>query len=845
MAIAAGCVWEIRTTGSATGSGGFVSGGAGAVDYSQQPSPQYNFTNLASTSGTTNPSVVTSASHNFVAADVGNIIYISAGTSWLANYYQIVSCAGNAATLDRACASSATVTAGTFSVGGAIKLQGTSTPDDLFTPKVVAGHTVWFGPGTHTSYQLDFGAGTAALPVRIEGYLSTRGDNPGGSNRPSIDLGIGYQWNLGSYYTVKNLNLYPSSVGNTSNRILNLGGAGNTIVNCKLRNNNTTADEFCILGNFGVVIGCELICENGYAVSFGFSGKVINCYIHDSKNGVNASGANAQVSVIGTIIEGCSANAVLLDTAGTLASNIHGCTIYGSENKLGTGVNIVAGYGECSITNTILYGLVTGVSAGSAGAVNFYDDFNSYFNNTADTSNWTKGPSTVNTNPTFAGVAQYVGTTATTSAGKIVDSGANFANVVDNQDLVWVPSGTGIVAGIYLIVGHTSTSLTLDNAIGNNATADKHYQVTTGHNFAVGSNMQALGLGVPGGLSTSYQDIGAVQRKERVSTSPGVGNVRSGTGFTINDAALTGTMIANLASDTKHGVTSDGGTGTYQGDDVNDLLLATNVKHGVAVLNRNVTVTGTYQGDDVNDVLSAANLKHGVAVLNRNATVTGTYQGDDVNDLLLATNVKHGVAVLNRNVTVTGTYRGADLWTALTADKIKLAEVQTQDGSVVTGTYDGSDRWTSPIAGDLRTGTALKSNSLTNNLTGTMVANLASDTKHGVTSDGGVGTYRGADLWTALAANKIKLAEVQTQDGATVTGTYAATCDYPVVADVRKNTSFALGLSTGTLDLTTGANIRAGITQDNGNIVGTLDTTPGEVNIDVAADEPIYVTAEG
>lgn len=56
---------------------------------------------------------------------------------------------------------------------------------------------------------------------------------------------------------------------------------------------------------------------------------------------------------------------------------------------------------------------------------------------------------------------------------------------------------------------------------------------------------------------------------------------------------------------------------------------------------------------------------------------------------------------------------------APSAGQVKIGEVVIG----VTGTYDGSDRWTSPQASDyLATAPALKSNSLTTNLTGTLVA---------------------------------------------------------------------------------------------------------------------------
>ena len=55
---------------------------------------------LASTNGKSNAPVVSSASHVFGAADIGNVIQISGGPNWIPGMYSIVSVAGGNATLD-------------------------------------------------------------------------------------------------------------------------------------------------------------------------------------------------------------------------------------------------------------------------------------------------------------------------------------------------------------------------------------------------------------------------------------------------------------------------------------------------------------------------------------------------------------------------------------------------------------------------------------------------------------------------------------------------------------------------------------------------------------------------
>src|SRR3990167_393068 len=76
-AISAAVVWEVRTTGASTTAGcGFLTGASG-TDRSQQDAVQTAFTDLVIGVTTTE---LTSAANPFGATDVGNIIYVKAGT---------------------------------------------------------------------------------------------------------------------------------------------------------------------------------------------------------------------------------------------------------------------------------------------------------------------------------------------------------------------------------------------------------------------------------------------------------------------------------------------------------------------------------------------------------------------------------------------------------------------------------------------------------------------------------------------------------------------------------------------------------------------------------------------
>jgi hypothetical protein len=216
---------------------------------------------------------------------------------------------------------------------------------------------------------------------------------------------------------------------------------------------------------------------------------------------------------VNNIICGCvtaAINANNFDAGAYIANN----TFYGAANKLGTAIDFTNSTRGCCVTNNISDGFVTGISSATTTWQNYSD-----YNNISDVSSsavWQKGSHDVAVDPQFANVAQLTGSTATTSGSVLTQPGADFSSVVDGQDYLYLVSGTGITADIYGITAHTTTTLTLDIAPGTDATTDKVWQVTTGRNFAISTNLKAGGYpGIfSGGLTTGYMDIGAAQRKE-------------------------------------------------------------------------------------------------------------------------------------------------------------------------------------------------------------------------------------------------------------------------------------------------------------------------------------------
>jgi hypothetical protein len=229
------------------------------------------------------------------------------------------------------------------------------------------------------------------------------------------------------------------------------------------------------------------------------------------------------MQVSNTIIANCVTGCINIATTATADSSYFAnCTLYGAENQLGYGINVDTDTTSPNnmLTNSILYGLTTGIQTDSAANTAQLDDYNNYYNNATDVNDaaaWQKGAHDLAVDPQFANVQQITGSTATTTAGNhLVQTGATFVSsgVVAGRDCVQIISGTGVTAGIYGIASVDSeTQITTDIALTADATADKVWQITTGRNFGIGGALSGQGAPnvFPGGTTTSYVDIGGAQ----------------------------------------------------------------------------------------------------------------------------------------------------------------------------------------------------------------------------------------------------------------------------------------------------------------------------------------------
>jgi hypothetical protein len=189
MAISGSTIWNNNGAGTDNAGGGF--------DTSQTAGM---FADLAATVATGNAPVLTSASYNFAAGDVGDWVFIGAGTNWTRGWYQIASVASNAATVNAGigtartndyglnttagCATTASPTAGTWSIDRSLRTttykNGTTgtisgsnlTPNAYTVGKQDVGNLVQITAGTGVTaswYSINSISGSAWVCDRAPG----------------------------------------------------------------------------------------------------------------------------------------------------------------------------------------------------------------------------------------------------------------------------------------------------------------------------------------------------------------------------------------------------------------------------------------------------------------------------------------------------------------------------------------------------------------------------------------------------------------------------------------------------------------------------------------------------
>lgn len=469
---------------------------------------------------------LTSVTAGFTPVMVGNFFHqttTGTGAFGLVGWYEIVSYTNvTTVVLDRTPNNGTASVNTTGYVGGAGRFNGL---ENTFQAMIPSNSRVMIKNGTYTfsaAVSTESTNSTSALPSFFIGYTTVWGDTCNMANRPIFAAGANtLDW---SQYQM----FYNISFTGTAAPMVTAGLSMRS-VNCKFHNSSATAGRIALNSAVGFYLyNCEIISQNGTGQqSTTFGQNSYGCYYHDCVNGIISSGASTNIILSSCIIEACSTAAVQSQSSGGIG--VFGCTFYGREAKMGIGIDYtVANSPLNAVFNTIFYGLTTGMTV-ATGASNTNSSINNdFFNNTTDATRWNKSDSDLALDPQFTGATQITGTTASGSGSVLTDTNADFSSVTDNVDFVRVISGTGATVGNYLITSHTTTTLTCNNTVGTNATADRVYFVTTGHNFGIGTNLKAQGFPSfvnSGSESIGYMDIGAVQRQEAgggLLTHPGM-----------------------------------------------------------------------------------------------------------------------------------------------------------------------------------------------------------------------------------------------------------------------------------------------------------------------------------
>lgn len=484
--------------------------GTFGVDYSQQDTANSSVTDLASVGAST---TITSVSNPWSPVSVGNFLHITTtgtGAHMVVGWYEIVSESGlGSVVLDRTPNDGTSGLAATGQTGGAGRLNAL---EDTFNAMLPASSLIWVKNGAYTFSGAVSTANTNAANATATnyiGYNAIRGDTCVGANRPVFTMGA----NIFGLQQDQNLNNIILTGTGTS---VVTQGLGCKCINCKITNTSVTASRNAlnaITTGSCSAIECELVSQNGagYLTTTSLC-RAIGCYIHDC--GVQGLGLSATgFQAIGNILAG---NAIgINNAASSSATMVIGNTIYGRAAKFGTGLANTQAAAHVLAINNIFSGLVTGISTATGVCLSNVSEYNDFFNNTTDATNWNKSALDLAVNPQFANASELTGTTATTSGSVLTDSGANFSGVNDNIDYLHITSGTGVTVAIYLITGHTGTTLTTNNALGTSSGGDVVYWVSNGHNFQIGANLKAVGFpnfsNATGGLTVGYPDVGAVQ----------------------------------------------------------------------------------------------------------------------------------------------------------------------------------------------------------------------------------------------------------------------------------------------------------------------------------------------
>jgi hypothetical protein len=358
----------------------------GGIDYTQQDAAQLSLTDLATDGAGTGLSSVTGG---FTAEMRGNIIYIRSGTGFTTGWYEIVSYTDtNNVTIDRNAGVSAT--AGSGEVGGS-----RAVPTDVFYETLIGGNKIYYEAGTYTlTAAVNVNAdGSSTNYIVNEGFNTTRGDAPTGTDRPLIACGAN-TFVFDNYYRFENIR----HTG-TGTEVLKVDNGG-IVVNCCSINSSGTGNRNAFnsasSGELSIFERCDGESTNGNAFRMSQHSHHRGCVAKDSVTGFNSSITSGIQIMHFCIIDSCTTG---ISYGGGRSNAVMNCTIYNCTTGLSA-----AGNGRVnSILNNIFDSNTTAISYTVEAKINTeYIDYNNFSNNTTDRVNVNSGPNCTSLDPEFA-----------------------------------------------------------------------------------------------------------------------------------------------------------------------------------------------------------------------------------------------------------------------------------------------------------------------------------------------------------------------------------------------------------------------------------------------------------
>lgn len=403
--------WEVRTTGNDNNGGGFYDRNPGtSVDYTQQDSAQLSLTDLATDGAGTGLSSVTGG---FTESMVGNIIHIVSGTGFTPGWYEIVTYTDEYnVIIDRSAGASASV--GVGKVGGAL-----TSLTDAFLEAVNDSNIIYIKSGTYNlteTINVSNAGSSANGDIRIEGYKTTRGDEPRGNDRPLVNCGS-YSFIFNNFWNFKHIRVISAYTGSA----IQVGTFGTFYNVYSNLTGGTNVYDAAIQGTTSLtIIDCELQSAKSCVYNSGY-GIIRFSYLHDALYGVyNTDSTKRPFNFSYNIIANCSVDGFYVKIGYIYSATISNNTFY----NCGIALNLEV-YSTL-IVNNIISDCGVGIS-NTATVLNFID-YNNFYNTPTPVVNVIQGLHDTTYDPKFT--APLTGDFSLQAASSCIGAGVTITNGV-------------------------------------------------------------------------------------------------------------------------------------------------------------------------------------------------------------------------------------------------------------------------------------------------------------------------------------------------------------------------------------------------------------------------------